>query len=103
MPHARYRQIFVLRLPVVHLPAPPRFAAEFVNSEITLWTASFVLLTLLINAPTLAPLVRLLRLDHAARRRRGARARAKRSLARFTAAALEGLQQQEKELLAGEL
>ncbi|PSC75198.1 Sodium hydrogen exchanger 7 [Micractinium conductrix] len=80
---------------------PQNSRQEFVNSEITLWTASFVLLTLLINAPTLAPLVRLLRLDHAARRRRGARARAKRSLARFTAAALEGLQQQEKELLAG--
>lgn len=72
------------------------------NAEITLWTASFVLLTLLINAPTLAPLVRLLRLDGGARARAPARARAKRTLCRAVHAAIDGLREQEGELLQGE-
>lgn len=72
-----------------------------VNAEITLWTAVFVLLTLVINAPTLAPLVRLLGLNQAAKARAPARARAKRALCSFTAASIEELRQQEGELLQG--
>lgn len=75
---------------------------ELVNAEITLWTAAFVLLTLLINAPTLAPLVCLLRLDGGTRARAPARARAKRALCNAVHAAIEGLQEQEGELLQGE-
>ncbi|KAI7841428.1 hypothetical protein COHA_004823 [Chlorella ohadii] len=74
--------------------------SERVNAEITLWTAAFVLLTLVINAPTLAPLVRLLRLD-GGRARAAARARAKRMLCRAVGTVIEDLRQHEGELLQG--
>ncbi|KAL4437060.1 hypothetical protein ABPG75_004199 [Micractinium tetrahymenae] len=83
------------------LSNPSNEQQQLVNAEITLWTAMFVLLTLVINAPTLGPLVRLLGLNQAAKTRGPARARVKRALCSFTAAALEELRRQEGELLQG--
>ena len=72
------------------------------NSTIALWTACFVLLTLVVNAPLVSPMMRLLRLDRIPLEQRKTRARARRALLRFTDAALGSLRDDDDELLQGE-
>ncbi|KDD76916.1 hypothetical protein H632_c68p2, partial [Helicosporidium sp. ATCC 50920] len=82
-------------------PEDPYTQLNAVNADVSLWTAAFVLLTLCINAPTISPLMQLLRLNRIPWERRKMRARAKKALERFSLAAVQLLQQDEDEFLHG--
>lgn len=72
-----------------------------VRAEIVLWTALFVLCTLLINAPLLPKVLRVTRLDVVPDARLALRRRALRALDAHTASAVAGLRAEEDAMMAG--
>lgn len=76
--------------------------AAVVSSDISLWVPCFVVLTLVINGPTIAPVLRLLRLNRVPLEKQKMRAKAKRGLCRFTDWQLADLRENEDEFLQGE-
>lgn len=74
-----------------------------VNADISLWSSLFVVLTLVINGPGIAPILKLLRLDHVPLGKRKMRAKAKRALRRFTEEQLLQLREDDDEFLQGRL
>ena len=72
-----------------------------VRAEIVLWTALFVLCTLLINAPLLPKVLRLTKLDVIPDARLALRRRALRALDAHTASAVAGLRSEEDAMMAG--
>lgn len=72
-----------------------------VNADISLWTSSFVLMTLLVNGPLVAPLLKLLRLNRLPAEKLKMRTRAKRALGRFTNAQIAAMREDEDEFLQG--
>jgi NhaP-type Na+/H+ or K+/H+ antiporter len=75
---------------------------DVVNADINLWTSAFVLLTLVINGPGVATMLRLLRLDGVPLETRKMRTKARRALARFTQDRLAELKEEDSEFLQGE-
>ncbi|KAL4855761.1 Sodium/hydrogen exchanger 8 [Chlorella vulgaris] len=75
--------------------------ADRVNSDIAIWTASFVVLTLVINAPSISLMMRWLKLDRITPEKQAMRAKAKRALMRFTGAAIGTLREDDEEFLQG--
>ena len=71
------------------------------SSQIALWTAGFVVMTLVINAPMLPWVMRKTGLAAIASVKRRMRAKAVRALVRFTAAAIEDLKDDQDEMLRG--
>ncbi len=69
--------------------------------QIALWTASFVVMTLVINAPLLPWVMRKTGLAAIASVKRRMRAKAVRALVRFTSAAIEDLKDDHDEMLRG--
>ena len=82
-------------------PCPPCPATE--SFDIVLWASCFVLLSLLLNAPAIGPVMRLTGLSRIAPDRVRGRARAVAELQEFTAGCIADLkQQQDGEFLQGE-
>ena len=76
--------------------------AKAINAEILLWTASFVLLTLIVNGSLCGAMLRLLRLGIASKEKLRTRERAKRDLCDFTERKLAALRTtREAEFLTG--
>ena len=76
--------------------------ATAINAEILLWTASFVVITLVVNGSLCGPMLRILNLCKVSKERNRTRARAKKSLCEFTEEKLVALKQnKEAEFLAG--
>jgi len=76
--------------------------AAAINAEILLWTASFVVITLVVNGSLCGPMLRILNLCKVSKERNRTRARAKMSLCRFTEEKVVALKQnKEAEFLAG--
>lgn len=73
----------------------------YVNADISLWTACFVVLTLLINGTGTSPLMKILRLGHIPEEKLRMRGRAKRALFRFTQEQLALIKKDENEFLQG--
>lgn len=73
-----------------------------VKSELVFWTAGFVLLTLLINAPLLPWVLRVTGLSAIPEKQLARRRRAVAALADHTASAIEQLRAEEEEMLTGE-
>ena len=69
--------------------------------QIALWTAGFVVMTLVINAPLLPWVMRKTGLAAIASVKRRMRAKAVRALVRFTNAAIEDLKDDQDEMLRG--
>lgn len=74
---------------------------QTVKSEIVFWTAGFVLLTLLVNAPLLPWVLKVTGLAAIPDKQLARRKRAVEALAEHTAAAIEELRREEDELLTG--
>lgn len=72
-----------------------------VNADISLWTAAFVLLTLMVNGPLIGPLLSLLRLNRLPLEKLKMRTRAKRAFFRFTNGMLASLREDDDEFLQG--
>lgn len=73
-----------------------------INAAILLWTASFVVITLVVNGSLCGPMLRILNLCKVTKERNRTRARARRSLCEFTEEKLVALKQnKEAEFLAG--
>lgn len=72
-----------------------------VNADISLWTSSFVLLTLLINGPTIGPMLKLLNLDKIPPERINHRSRVKRALSRYTDGRVASLRDDDAGFLKG--
>lgn len=72
------------------------------KSQIVIWTAGFVLLTLLINAPLLPTLLRWTKLGEISQKQFKRRQRALEALKEHTVSAIEQLKEEEDELLSGE-
>ena len=73
------------------------------DSQIALWTAGFVMMTLFINAPLLPWVMEKTGLASIASVKRRMRAKAVRALVRFTNAAIEDLKDDQDEMLRGAL
>ncbi|PRW32594.1 Sodium hydrogen exchanger 7 [Chlorella sorokiniana] len=82
-------------------PDDPYRQLDQVNSDIAIWTSAFVLLTLVVNAPSVSTIMHWLRLDRISREKQAMRAKAKRALLRFTSAAIGTLRDDEEEFLQG--
>ncbi|KAL4855765.1 Sodium/hydrogen exchanger 7 [Chlorella vulgaris] len=82
-------------------PDDPSRERDRVNSDISVWTASFVLLTLVINAPSIGLMLRWLKLDRITPEKQAMRAKAKRALMRFTGAAIGSLREDDEQFLQG--
>ena len=83
---------------------PPTLCADRETtafSQIALWTAGFVVMTLFINAPLLPWVMRKTGLAAIASVKRRMRAKAVRALVRFTNAAIEDLKDDQDEMLRG--
>lgn len=74
-------------------------SAAAVSADISLWTAAFVVLTLLINGPSIAHMLRLLGLDSVPPEMVKMRSRARRALCRFTKEQLALLKDDDDEFL----
>ena len=72
-----------------------------VNADISLWTACFVVLTLVINGPGTGPLLRFLKLCQVPMEKLRMRGRAKRALLRFTREQVQDLRKEDNEFLQG--
>lgn len=75
---------------------------QVVKAMMVFWTAGFVLLTLMINAPLLPTVLRLTGLSKVPDKQLARRRRAVAALGEHTATVLEQLRDAEDELLAGE-
>lgn len=84
------------------LPEQEPTQLDVVNADINLWVSAFVLLTLVINGPGIAPMLRLLRLDSVPVEKRKMRTKARRALQRFTQLHMAALREDEDEFLQGE-
>jgi NhaP-type Na+/H+ or K+/H+ antiporter len=74
---------------------------DVIYSTIAIWTATFVFLTLLINAPLLSPIMTYLSLDRISIEKKKTRAKARRALLRFTEEAIQNLKDDDDEFLNG--
>jgi len=74
---------------------------DVIYSTIAIWTATFVFLTLLINAPLLSPIMTYLSLDRISIEKKKMRAKARRALLRFTEEAIQNLKDDDDEFLNG--
>ena len=84
-------------------PHPHPLSTATESFDIVLWASCFVLLSLLLNAPAIGPVMRLTGLSRIAPDRVRGRARAVAELQEFTAACIADLkQQQDGEFLQGE-
>jgi hypothetical protein len=88
---------YVFLASISDAPAPPPclLSAVTIGAEINLWTSSFVLLTLIINAPLIARMLNLLRLNTVSGEAVKMRNKAKRALCRFTDSAIAALKDDE--------
>ncbi|KAL4547435.1 hypothetical protein Ndes2526B_g06687 [Nannochloris sp. 'desiccata'] len=75
--------------------------AALVNADISLWASAFVVLTLVINGPMIAPVLRWLKLNVVPKEKMKMRARAKRALCRFTDQQISELRDDDDEFLQG--
>lgn len=75
--------------------------SALVNADISLWASAFVVLTLVINGPLIAPLLKLLKLNAVPLEKLKMRSRAKRALCRFTEQQLNDLRDDDDEFLQG--
>ena len=75
--------------------------STLVNADISLWSSAFVVLTLIINGPLIAPILKLLKLDTISVEKLKMRSRAKRALCRYTEQQLTVLRDDDDEFLQG--
>ena len=75
--------------------------SSLVNADISLWSSAFVVLTLVINGPLIAPLLKILKLNVVPLEKLKMRSRAKRALCRFTEQQLTDLRDDDDEFLQG--
>jgi NhaP-type Na+/H+ or K+/H+ antiporter len=75
--------------------------AAMVNADISLWASAFVVLTLVINGPMIAPVLRWLKLNIVPKEKMKMRSRAKRALCRFTDQQMHELRDDDDEFLQG--
>jgi len=76
-------------------------AIAAVNADISVWSAAFVVLTLIVNGPLIGPLLTLLRLNRLPLEKLKMRTRAKRALCRFTNGIVASLREDDDEFLQG--
>ncbi len=82
-----------------HHAAPHQI--DLVTAQLVFWSSGFVLLTLLINAPLMPWFMRRTGLVEQSRAGKVVRAKARRALLRFTAAAIRDLKEDDDEILRG--
>jgi NhaP-type Na+/H+ or K+/H+ antiporter len=75
--------------------------ASMVYADISLWASAFVVLTLVINGPMIAPVLRWLKLNIVPKEKMKMRSRAKRALCRFTDQQINELRDDDDEFLQG--
>lgn len=75
--------------------------SALVNADISLWASAFVVLTLVINGPMIAPVLRWLKLNKVSKEKMKMRSRAKRALCRFTDQQINELRDDDDEFLQG--
>lgn len=74
---------------------------DLVTAQLVFWSSGFVLLTLIINAPLMPTFMRWTGLVEQSKAGKTVRAKARRALLRFTAAAIKDLKEDDDEILRG--
>lgn len=87
--------------PPAPLPPPLRAAPQHIRAQAALFTAGVVLLSLVLYAPLLLPLVTTLKLNKATPAKRLMHRRARAAVAAYTKQALTDLQHDDDEMLRG--